>query len=320
MMVGVIAGVDGGGSKTVCRIKNPGHSGVHFQECISGSSNPQTAGLSVSLQTVADLVDRTLFVNGIAPRELSVVAVGIAGLRTTEEKTQYQAKLKETFLTFEYSKYCKIKVENDAVIALRSYVHPPHPGILLASGTGSIAYGIDSLQKEWRSGGWGWLIGDEGSGWWIGWKTLQTAAATHDGRNEAGQLLEAVLNEWNLEDPARLTTAVYQSEDPRKKIADLTRMTARLAEEGDFEAEAVLEEAGRHLSNLLINVYEKSRFFPVPVPVILQGSVLNHIPAVRESVEAGLCRKTFRICDREPGKEPVEGALNTASALAMDIT
>ncbi|WP_051302200.1 N-acetylglucosamine kinase [Salibacterium aidingense] len=315
--MGIIAGIDGGGTKTVCRLKDVENDNIPFTECSSGPSNPQAVGVTASLSTITALLDKTLLLNGTAWNEVSVISAGIAGLSTREEKKHYQSRLTKAVLNSYCSEYLNIHIENDAMIALRTDIPPEESGILLASGTGSIAYGIDTVQKEWRSGGWGYLIGDEGSGYWIGREALAAATAAHDKRGGATELLQAVLEAWELSEPAELSKFVYQSHDTRMTIAGLAKLVATKAEEGDVFSRKILEEAGEHLVNLLFSVYHQSSQFQTPIPTVFHGSVLEHISLVRRTVEKELPANMFQVRFGKDTAPPVEGALNIARSLAL---
>ena len=94
-------------------------------------------------------------------------------------------------------------------------------GILLSSGTGSICYARNARGETWRTGGWGHIMGDEGSGYDVGRKMLRAAVRAADGRDAPTQLTGMVLEHWRLRELDQVVEAVYSGEKGKSEIADL---------------------------------------------------------------------------------------------------
>lgn len=125
-------------------------------------------------------------------------------------------------------------------------------GIVLVSGTGSIAFGT-CAGREGRCGGWGYQVGDEGSGWWIGKQMLAAFSRESDGRAPRGALHDIVMDELGLgEEFDIIGYARDVLTEDRTKIAALSRLVARAAEAGDAEATAIFEAAARELASLAV--------------------------------------------------------------------
>jgi glucosamine kinase len=125
------------------------------------------------------------------------------------------------------------------------------PGILILSGTGSMAWARDAAGRPYRVGGWGDVIGDEGSSHWIGRRILSAASQSIDGRGAATALVDALLAELRI-DPARpmdgLEGWVSRLHNPRSEIAALAPLATRLAGAGDVVAGAIVEQAADELA------------------------------------------------------------------------
>jgi glucosamine kinase len=124
-------------------------------------------------------------------------------------------------------------------------------GILILSGTGSMAWARDAAGRSYRVGGWGDTIGDEGSGHWIGRRVLGIVSQSIDGRAAATRLVDAVFEHLQLDptDPIdALEGWVSRLGNPRSQIAALAPIASRLAETGDSGAVAILDDAAEELT------------------------------------------------------------------------
>lgn len=125
------------------------------------------------------------------------------------------------------------------------------PGILILSGTGSMAWARDKAGKSHRVGGWGETIGDEGSGNWIGHRVLGLVSQSLDGRAAPTKLVDAVFEALKLDhaDPVNgLEGWVSRLTHPRSEISALAAVCGRAAEAGDAGAIAILEDAAVELA------------------------------------------------------------------------
>lgn len=136
-------------------------------------------------------------------------------------------------------------------------------GILLYAGTGSVAYAIDTNSGVHKIGGWGYLLGDEGAGYWIGREAIRQTLFTlesHDVINDGG-LTQLILNNMDATDWDSIKEFVYSQE--RSAIAALSRTVDTAANNGDTEAISILKAAAEHLVDLVHRV-----------DAILRGSLL----------------------------------------------
>lgn len=124
------------------------------------------------------------------------------------------------------------------------------PGIVVAAGTGVMTIGTD-LDRVWnRADGWGHLLGDHGSGAWIGMSGLQSALRAHDGRGGSAVLLGHLTERYG--DPLDLVARVYEAESPAHELASFARPVAAAARAGDPIARSIWHEAGRQLGETAI--------------------------------------------------------------------
>ena len=204
------------------------------------------------------------------------------------------------------------------------------PGILVVAGTGSNAIGRSVAGETFGAGGWGPVLGDEGSGTWIGLEALRAALRAHDreppGDSNRAQpsinptsLLREIERHWKLNSLGELVAYANQRGDcdhPAPDFASLAPIVARCAEQGDALAAEVLARAGVELAELVALVYSKMAAAPMPTltasPVIgvaFTGGVLTHIARVRAAMTARLAVLLPAACVRQSPVDPLEGAL-----------
>lgn len=147
------------------------------------------------------------------------------------------------------------------------------PGIVVLSGTGSMAYAVDCEGRDWRAGGWGHYFGDEGSAFWLGQKCCALFGKMADGRSPKGPLYRIVRRELGLTDDFELIHLIAQQKDERKETAALARLLFRAATEGDSQAQELFQEAGAELAATVIAVARQIavQFALQTVPVSYAG-------------------------------------------------
>src|SRR5437588_9656683 len=155
----------------------------------------------------------------------SAICLGMAGVDREDEARVVRAIMRRI------GHKARIVVVNDALIALVAGAQDA-PGIVIVSGTGSIAYGRNANGEAARAGGWGHMIGDEGSGYWIGREALTAVMRAGDGRGPATRLTREILAHFNVDDESRLPRIVYDRDAPRASVAALGPIAQRGAEEG----------------------------------------------------------------------------------------
>lgn len=186
----------------------------------------------------------------------------------------------------------RIEVLSDAQIAHLGALGN-RAGLLILSGTGSIVIGRDRAGRWARAGGFGPLLGDEGSGFWLGRAWLR---ATTQGEDFG---------------PAR---RLIQSRDPVRRIAALAPGVIARARRGDTRARDIVREGQRHLADLARDVARRLRL-PAPVTVSWAGSVLDDA-WFRAGVARALGRAGVRARWRAPAMAPVDAAALRASEIA----
>lgn len=201
-----------------------------------------------------------------------------------------------------------MRIVNDAVVALVAGA-PEGVGIVLVAGTGSIAYGIDPAGKTARAGGWGYLLGDEGSAFWLGHAAVRRGIRAADGRGPATALYDRIRERVGVEEPSGLVKWFYDQELSRNRVAELAGLVEEAAGEGDAAAEALLDEAAQHLARAAQAVAARLDF-PSPYPLVLAGGAFRACPSLVGRLERRL--ELPRACPVRLAGEPAQGAVKLA--------
>jgi N-acetylglucosamine kinase-like BadF-type ATPase len=146
-------------------------------------------------------------------------------------------------------------------------------GVVLISGTGSIALARDAEGRRARSGGWGHILGDEGSGYIIAQQALQAVVRASDGRGPQTALRERILQAWNLQNTDELIGEIYGEPD-KAKIASLSSWVMISARAGDQVAATIIQHAARELALAVNAVCQALSFSSQEIPLALGGGLL----------------------------------------------
>ncbi|QHA93491.1 BadF/BadG/BcrA/BcrD ATPase family protein [Bacillus sp. N1-1] len=238
----VYMGIDGGGTKTVGLICN--QDGVILSKSVAGSTNVKSRKEEEVRATIHQVTTELL--SRVKDGELCSVFVSTAGGDREEDQLRWKKWLFEVLPGYEGG----LEVRNDAYGALASGTFSME-GTVLIAGTGSIAYALD-VSGSRRAGGWGYLFGDEGSGYDIGQHALRTVAMMHDGRAITDEAFcREVLSFLKLRYAPEIITAIYEDSYARMKIASLAEVVIDLAEKQNSTALGLIQHAYRKLSELI---------------------------------------------------------------------
>jgi N-acetylglucosamine kinase-like BadF-type ATPase len=214
----------------------------------------------------------------------------------------------------------ELHIEHDQVPALAS-VTRGEPGIVVIAGTGTIAYGENGRGESASCSGWGYLIGDEGAGFWIAKQAIAAACRAYDGRGEPTRLVGKLTAAAGVEDLWQLHRLIYSGQMSRAQMAALAAVTPEAATEGDAAARRILRDAGRELGLSAGTVARKLGFGESRVMVGMVGGVFRGSEAVKRAFRREVRRHAPGAVFVEPEVAPVIGAVLLALRLAgVDIT
>ncbi|HXP92853.1 MAG TPA: BadF/BadG/BcrA/BcrD ATPase family protein [Candidatus Binatia bacterium] len=298
----IAAGVDAGASQIIAVVsRDAGIVGTAH----GGSANPTNVGID----DAADAILRTLrkALGGVQPDAIYVGAAG-AGREDVAQTLR--------FLIASAFPRAVVGVGDDASIALRSAI-PQGPGIALIAGTGSIALADDGT-RTYRIGGLGYLLGDEGSAYWIGLAALRQLGRVYDGRESGDDLTDLVARELCVDSRATLLDYVYDQKPAIARIAALAPEIVALAGRGNGAATAIVQAAAGELAELVKAAARVAGLSDKSPAVALSGGLTYENSLLTFLLEA-------RIAADLPGATIVRGtaeahlgALRIAESLAQE--
>ena len=182
-MIKYVIGVDGGGTKTEAVLVDT--MGNVLSRVRGGSSNFQALGPDKLKEVLSSLLHEILRKATVPVSNVSKIYLGLAGAGRESD----QQEIRQIFSDTEFKGL--IEVNSDAIIALAG-AFSNQPGIILIAGTGAICFGKNSQGDIIRSGGWGYLLGDEGGGYYIGKRAIIASLKDFDGRGEKTSLKSVI--------------------------------------------------------------------------------------------------------------------------------
>ncbi|MEK7398143.1 MAG: BadF/BadG/BcrA/BcrD ATPase family protein [Candidatus Poribacteria bacterium] len=292
-----ILGIDGGGTKTLAACADI--DGNILGVGMSGGSNYHTVGLEKAIDAIKQAIEQAILKANINKSDISIAYMGLSGAGREKDQIILTQAINNLAIADE------IIVKHDAFIALAGAT-ACKPGVIVIAGTGSMAFGVNQFNQESRSNGWGSILGDEGSAYYISQKALISTCRAYDGRGEKTALLEAIKRHFGLDDFSEIIYKVYGSS--AQDIASLAPLVSQSADLGDEIAIEILKDAGRELALSAIAVI-KNLCMDEPIQVTTAGSVFSAGKILVTSFEETLKSYNPYVEIINPKFKPVVGAL-----------
>jgi N-acetylglucosamine kinase-like BadF-type ATPase len=259
-------GIDGGGTKTALKLSDEKGDIVLSME--GGPCNINSMGKEAVAKMLKELLNDTLEEAKLSMEDIKVLCIGTAGVDRPSDKAIMEEIIRAAGFTG------KTIITNDAVTALYGGVGGAE-GVILISGTGSICYGRNSEGDTKRAGGWGHLIGDEGSGYYIGINAINRIARAHDGVEDRTVMSDLILEHLKLENASGLIEYVYRSGAGKSEIASLARLVDEAYTQGDSIAEEILLKAAFELFLISKAVIDSLKLNSKEATLAVNGSVIE---------------------------------------------
>ncbi len=264
--------MDGGATKTAGLLSDL--DGVVLAEETGGASNPQVVGPEKTADVIVSLVEKLCIKANCSTNEVLAVVAGLAGAGREGDKVRVKTA------TLAEAKRRRVSVgtvtiESDGRIALEG-AFKGRLGIILIAGTGSFALAKDHKGGIHRAGGWGRVVGDEGSGFVIGRDGLNIVAKHIDGRGKATLLTKLVDERFGLSNQEKIINGVYRE---RFDVATVAPLVIEAAEAKDVECARILNKATFELSEhvrTLVNKIEESSRSRSKISLAFIGSLINN--------------------------------------------
>jgi len=299
-----VLGIDAGGTKTVCLLADA--SGRVLSSGRGPGANLQAQGELEVEKVLHEVMEGALAGRSIVP---AAICLGVAGADRPDDA----AIIRGIMRRIGYKS--PTLVVNDALVALTAGAGDG-TGIVVICGTGSICYGRDDEGRAARSGGWGYILGDEGSGYWIGRRALAAVVRHADGGGPATALTALALQHFRVQAVPGLVQEVHLRDPRRHRVASLAVAVQAALDEHDVVARTIVDAACDELVNAAGSVAERLSLRGAVFPLVLAGGVLRVLPALREQ----LLRRLLDVAPRSQpyilAEEPAVGAVRLALAEA----
>jgi glucosamine kinase len=306
----LVIGVDGGGTKTQAAVA--ARDGRILGQGWGGPSNYHDVGEDAARANLAQAVEAARRAAGVDGAPFGAAFLGVGSIVVEEDRATLRRMAGAISLADQ------VGVDHDCRIALAGGLSG-RPGMVLITGTGSSCYGRTPDGRSWLAGGWGPVISDEGSGYWLGVQALRAAATAEDGRDPtARRLRDAVRERLELDEMRAMMHRMYVVGMSRAEIASLAGLVLEAARAGDPAALRILSAGADLLGEVVEAAARALGLADGPCELAITGGLTNagdlYLDPLGRAIRARLpeCRITA------PERPPVEGACLLALALLAE--
>nr|WP_226762083.1 BadF/BadG/BcrA/BcrD ATPase family protein [Arthrobacter sp. SO3] len=280
---GAVIGLDIGGTKT---------RGVRFEDGRAtadqsvGSSNVQNVSREEAARHLAELFAL------IGGGTVAQVYAGAGGIDTDADAAALAA------LIAPHVPGARITVVHDSRLLLAA--GGASTGVAVIGGTGSAAWGRNSRGGEARAGGWGYLLGDEGSGYWLGREAVRHSLRRMNQGLAPDELTTALLASCGVDDPNKLIALFHSVDTGRRYWAERARLVVEAAAAGHAASQELVDQAGQDLAALALQTV---RQLGIDGPVILGGGLGMNVPRLQGSFRSTLAAggvTDVRVLEQDP--------------------
>lgn len=222
-----LLGIDGGATKTLAAVLDLEADTLHTGR--AGPSNEDAVGAEAAVKALLDAAGEALRGAGIGEGDLAAAVAAVAGTDTASVTRHVHTARGESWI-----------VVNDVVGAWATATGGG-PGVAAIAGTGSNVFGVGAAGRSWRTGGWGHLLGDEGSGYWLGVESIRAALRDRDASGPETGLSAAACAFFGRDTVEAVASLVYSKPLTKGEIAAFAIETAKVAEQGDAVARELFE-------------------------------------------------------------------------------
>lgn len=297
-------GIDGGGTQTTAVVTD--EQGAELARLDGEPGLVNVLDPEAGAHKLADLASAALAQAGVDARA-SVLVCALAGAGREPERTRLEQRLSAQGLAEE------VRVISDFQAALQD-AFDDGSGILLISGTGSSAWARHRDGRTARAGGWGEIIGDEGSGYWLGVSALRYCLRAHDGRGADDRWIQLVLGNTGVATPEALVR--WSAAASKGEIAALAPIVFDALSHRVAGAHALIEDAASDLALHVGALFEKLKPWDEPPTVALTGGMTAPGRPLREQAVRAIGRLGLKL----PILERPLDAARGAAALARSRT
>jgi len=305
-------GVDGGGTKT--ELAAVGEDGRTLLRAAGASTNPHAVGEDAAVRELLSLLETIALSNAVRGLELGGVCLGLSGVASDAEAAPFR-EAAAGFLQRIGASNALLTFLSEAEISLMAALGRAY-GLLAVSGTGSIVYGVEPDGTRRRAGGWGHLLGDEGSGYAIGVRTLKAAMAAYDGVVSPTAIVPSLLETYAFRDITELKAYIYGPSIAKADIAAFAKIAIDACERGDAVAGEIVRSEAAALAAAAAALLDRHPRF-ASEEMAFAGSVFRSSRTFRESFQRSLAARHpgVRFAAADSLRTPAEGAALLAQTL-----
>lgn len=294
-------GIDGGGSRTRAVLVDE-HGAIRGAGT-AGPSNIDDLGHVQAQHNIRLAVEGCWAAAGISSRPAQGVFLGMAGVVSDSDRAIIRQIAAELHLAPEG----QVEVDHDIRIALAGGL-AGEPGVVVIIGTGSSCYGRNSAGASCRVGGWGHLLDDVGSGYFLGLQAMIAAVRAADGRGPATRLAASLLPALEIESLDLIMHRLYFQGLSRSQIAALAPLVLEAARQGDAPAQAILAQGAEEVAGMVVTASRRLDLKAENLRVTFTGGLVQASPDYRERITAGLLERLPGVQVVAPLLPPVVGA------------
>lgn len=282
-----VIGLDIGGTKTHGLLLRDG---VPAAEAVAGSANVQNVAAEQAAANLAEIF------TALDAGPVGRVIAGSGGIDTAGDAAALRA------LIAPFAPGAAVDVIHDTRLILAAGESPD--GIAVIAGTGSVAWGLSPNGEEARCGGWGYLLGDEGSGYWVAREAVRHTLRTFNLGREPDELAVSLMRACSVTEPVQLISLFHAPEAGRRYWASKAGIVFDAALQGSAAAGEIIAAASRHLAGLATDT---ARLLGITGPVVVGGGLAVHQPLLQDRLKQDLERAGLTDI-RFLRRDPVHGA------------
>jgi N-acetylglucosamine kinase-like BadF-type ATPase len=311
-MTQYVLGIDGGGTKTQAIIL--GTDGTFCGAGIAGPTNFDDIGVEAARENMRAAVEQARKDSNIR-QPFAAAFLGIAGVVSARDR----AIVHEMALSLDLAPAGQVGVDHDCRIALAGGLGG-RPGVVLIAGTGSSCFGMNLAGDRWLVGGWGYLMGDDGSSYWLGVQALRATIASYDGRIGETIIARHVLQSLGITAIEDIMHRVYVEGLSRMQIAALAPIVTEAAQHGDEIAAALIAQSVNTLAEWIrVTIHKLGMNDSMPL-VTLVGGLVRSGQIIDEALHGAIKRVCPPCITTPPEFPPILGSgVLALQSLGIDV-
>jgi N-acetylglucosamine kinase-like BadF-type ATPase len=307
----LVLGIDGGATKTTAWLAVVEQADEVLGRGTAGPANPRVVGFPEAQQHITRAIEAAFTDARRSPGPVAAAALALAGVGRAEERAQIR-------VWAEHARMAAHVIVTDDAESILAAGAPEGWGVALICGTGTLAWGRNTAGQSARVGGWGYLLGDEGSAYAIALNGLRASVRAADGRGPRTTLLFRFQQALDAATPDDLVGRIYDATVTHERIAALATVVFDAAP-ADATARAIIDAAATDLATMVRTLGDRLHLTTGAYPLALAGGVLVHQDLLRAAVSTRLSAWGLPPSVTRVIANPVAGAVALARRACLPI-